>query len=468
MKTTKARMGAFLVSLSLVTVAAAAGASGPVAVSPGSVGEAVLVGEACPTFSWVEVEGAGAYEIAVWRIPEEAEKSGEPEVILRETLPGGAQAWTPSLGQCLGRGEGYAWAVGAEGDEGAVAWSEPAFFEVAAGPTEAELREAVALVRQYLADEADAVDEVDATDEVETAAGDAPSPPETGDRARAAGASKHVTTLMSVDGNVDAVSFTSTETTTGALTLSGLDCTANTNGGALTADATGMVYCSDDDGGSGDDLGDHVANQNIQLNGNYLSGDGGSEGVWITDSGDVGIGTTGPGERLEVSGAVVLGDSTAAVPVAGTVRWNPTTGDFEGYEGEDWISLTGAGVNTPPAWCPDGGFIPVNDDYCIQAVEFATVTTYFAAEDVCSALDPGANRIHLCTYDEWFYACQVQDTLDPALVGMTGPWEWVDDPALAGGGATDPRRVSGASSCENTTTIPAHNSFNYRCCFDRN
>jgi hypothetical protein len=38
-------------------------------------------------------------------------------------------------------------------------------------------------------------------------------------------------------------------TTTDALTVSGLDCTANTNGGALTADSSGVVSCSDDDGG---------------------------------------------------------------------------------------------------------------------------------------------------------------------------------------------------------------------------
>ena len=43
-------------------------------------------------------------------------------------------------------------------------------------------------------------------------------------------------------------------TTTDALTVSGLDCTANANGGALTADASGVVSCSDDDGGGGNTL----------------------------------------------------------------------------------------------------------------------------------------------------------------------------------------------------------------------
>jgi hypothetical protein len=34
-----------------------------------------------------------------------------------------------------------------------------------------------------------------------------------------------------------------------ALSISGLDCTANANGGALTADASGVISCSDDDAG---------------------------------------------------------------------------------------------------------------------------------------------------------------------------------------------------------------------------
>ena len=41
---------------------------------------------------------------------------------------------------------------------------------------------------------------------------------------------------------------------------------------------------------------------NIALNGNYLSGDGGDEGVFVDSSGNVGIGTTTPGAKLHVAG----------------------------------------------------------------------------------------------------------------------------------------------------------------------
>ncbi len=51
---------------------------------------------------------------------------------------------------------------------------------------------------------------------------------------------------------------------------------------------------------SGDNLGNHIATQNIRLNGNWLSGDGGSEGVYVNNSGNVGIGTNNPIYKLDV------------------------------------------------------------------------------------------------------------------------------------------------------------------------
>ena len=48
----------------------------------------------------------------------------------------------------------------------------------------------------------------------------------------------------------------------------------------------------------------HLASANIQLNNNYLSNDGGNEGIRVDNSGNVGIGTTTPIVPLEVNGAV--------------------------------------------------------------------------------------------------------------------------------------------------------------------
>ena len=49
-----------------------------------------------------------------------------------------------------------------------------------------------------------------------------------------------------------------------------------------------------------DNLGNHIATQNVQLNGKWLSGDGGDEGVFVEPAGDVGIGISDPKETLHV------------------------------------------------------------------------------------------------------------------------------------------------------------------------
>ena len=45
-------------------------------------------------------------------------------------------------------------------------------------------------------------------------------------------------------------------------------------------------------------------------------------------------------ERMEVEGAIVIKNSEDATPVPGTIRFNPTTNDFEGWNGSRWLSLT--------------------------------------------------------------------------------------------------------------------------------
>lgn len=57
--------------------------------------------------------------------------------------------------------------------------------------------------------------------------------------------------------------------------------------------------------GGSDDFGDHTADQNIELDGNWLSSDGDDEGVFVADNGNVGI---------------MVGNPTAALHTGGTVR----------------------------------------------------------------------------------------------------------------------------------------------------
>ena len=76
----------------------------------------------------------------------------------------------------------------------------------------------------------------------------------------------------------------------------------------------GKVLTSSDDTGlacwapsaSADNLGNHTATQNIKLSGYWLSGDGGTEGVYVANNGNVGIKVTDPTEDLDVAGTARL------------------------------------------------------------------------------------------------------------------------------------------------------------------
>lgn len=98
----------------------------------------------------------------------------------------------------------------------------------------------------------------------------------------------------------------------------------------------------------------HVADRNIQLNNNYLSNDGGNEGIRIDNSGRVGIGTASPNASaiLDLSSTtqgVLIPRMTAsqraaiANPVAGLVVYqtNANPGNYV-YNGSTWDVLSNA------------------------------------------------------------------------------------------------------------------------------
>jgi len=76
--------------------------------------------------------------------------------------------------------------------------------------------------------------------------------------------------------------------------------------------ATGLlVYVTDDHNfysfngniwvlASGDNLGNHKAGQNLEMQGNWISNDGDDEGIFVTDMGEIGIGTNNPDGRLHI------------------------------------------------------------------------------------------------------------------------------------------------------------------------
>ena len=121
----------------------------PTTVSPG--GRAgTLIESHCPTFSWGPVARAKSYELVIYILDEDG--STETQVVLRKNIPGGGLSWTPSMDRCLEAGREYAWVVRGRNREGSTDWSRPRLFEVAAGPSEGEFEEALAVVRAYLQD----------------------------------------------------------------------------------------------------------------------------------------------------------------------------------------------------------------------------------------------------------------------------------------------------------------------------
>ena len=131
-------------------------------------------------------------------------------------------------------------------------------------------------------------------------------------------ASDFVRTLESVtpaDGNIDLVAGDN------------ITITPDNQNNRITISAQG--------GSGGDNLGDHTATQNIKLNNNWLSGDGGNEGVYVNNSGRVGIGTGTPGSDLHVDGIDgVLFEGTfenGTIPKEGSgarMMWYPAKAAF--------------------------------------------------------------------------------------------------------------------------------------------
>ncbi len=74
--------------------------------------------------------------------------------------------------------------------------------------------------------------------------------------------------------------------------------------------------------GSGDNLGDHKATQNIEMMSNYLSGDGDNEGIFVDNDGRVGIGFVGPFfSPLNLRGSGLFDATISSQNTTGGIEW---------------------------------------------------------------------------------------------------------------------------------------------------
>ncbi len=76
---------------------------------------------------------------------------------------------------------------------------------------------------------------------------------------------------------------------------------ANAAGNVSRTDLASLVAAV-----GGDNLGNHTATQALRLNNNWLSNDGGAEGLRVDNTGRVGVGTGAPAQNLHVQGTMRL------------------------------------------------------------------------------------------------------------------------------------------------------------------
>jgi len=97
----------------------------------------------------------------------------------------------------------------------------------------------------------------------------------------------------------------------------------------------------------GDDLGNHIAEQNLEMTGNWISYDGDSEGIYIRNNGNIGINesvptsvlhinATGSGVRVETPGTSPLGSAISMVSSVGNPVIRYQLGDGAGSVTQTW------------------------------------------------------------------------------------------------------------------------------------
>ena len=113
-----------------------------------------------------------------------------------------------------------------------------------------------------------------------------------------------------------------------------------------------------------DNLGNHTATDNIRLNGYYLSNDGGSEGISVDNSGNVGIGTNAPTAKLNIAGGgvrIASGmNNSSARPSVNT----STVGNYE---------IRGVGGGSPQIDGQDDGFLRLSAGGGTNAIQQSSI-----------------------------------------------------------------------------------------------
>jgi hypothetical protein len=113
-----------------------------------------------------------------------------------------------------------------------------------------------------------------------------------------------------------------------------------------------------------DNLGNHTASVNIILNGNFISNDGGNEGIRVDNDGNVGIGTNTPTAKLNIAGGGIriasgLGNTS--------IRPSVNTSTIGNYE------IRGVGGGSPQNDGQDDGFLRISAGGGTNAIQQSSI-----------------------------------------------------------------------------------------------
>ena len=193
--------------------------------------------------------------------------------------------------------------------------------------------------------------------------------------------------------------------------------------------ATFYVRCVRSDsviGAPVDNLGNHIAMQNLKLNGKWISNDGGNEGIRVLDAGNVGIGDETPDYKLDVAGtAGIDGNLTMTGSVANIILGSNYLSGDGGDEGifVNGSGQVGIGTNNPQATLNirgNPGNIRIDD-----ADNTGSSGIYFYRENgvqlgsIMSSSDNGLMKIGTFGNDRIYitYTGRVGINTEPAMLG---------------------------------------------------
>ncbi len=119
------------------------------------------------------------------------------------------------------------------------------------------------------------------------------------------------------------------------------------------------------------------------------------------------------------------------------------------YNGTDFLA-----INTQHYKCPND-YKKMNDKYCIQKTRNAQ-ETFWNATKFCND-----NGYHLCTYQEWYYAC----INNSGMSNMPQNWEWVHTTSNHNIHALKIGNTSSCTVTDSETTAVTGLPMYFRCCY---